>query len=95
MFIVFLKFSANKAAAPQFMEGHKSWIQKGLDDGVFLVVGSLKPEGGGAILAHGTDLPALRARVNDDPFVAEDVVRPEIAEFAPNRTDARLDFLLG
>lgn len=95
MFIVFLKFSANKTAAPQFMEGHKSWIQKGLDDGVFLVTGSLKPEGGGAILAHGTDLPALQARVNDDPFVAEDVVVPEIVEFAPNRADERLNFLLG
>lgn len=94
MFMVLLRFAANKGAAGQFMEDHKVWIQRGFDDGVFLLVGSLKPESGGGILAHNTSLMALRARVEADPFVAEGVVEAEVIEIAPARADPRLDFLL-
>ena len=94
MFIVTLKFSDNKGNAGQFMEGHKAWIKRGFDDGVFLLVGNLQPNLGGGIVAHNTSLPALQSRVNDDPFVAENVVSAEILEIAPSRTDQRLEFLL-
>lgn len=95
MFIVLLKFSGNKAQAGQFMEGHKEWIKRGFDDGVFVMVGSLQPNLGGAILAHNTSLPDLQGRVNDDPFVAQNVVSAEILEIAPSKADERLKFLLG
>ena len=95
MFIVLLKFSGNKAQAGQFMEGHKEWIKRGFDDGVFVLVGSLQSNSGGAILAHNTSLPDLQARVNDDPFVAQNVVSAEIIEITPSKTDERLKFLLG
>lgn len=95
MFIVLLKFSGNKAQAGQFMEGHKEWIKRGFDDGVFVMVGSLQPNLGGAILAHDTSLPDLQARVNDDPFVAQNVVSAEILEITPSKADERLKFLLG
>jgi uncharacterized protein YciI len=90
MFIVLLKFSGNKAQAGQFMEGHKAWIKRGFDDGVFLLAGSLRPEAGGGIVAHNTSLAELESRVNDDPFVAEDIVKAEIIEIMPSRTDERL-----
>jgi uncharacterized protein YciI len=93
MFVVLLKFSDNKAQAGKFMDGHKDWIKRGFDDGVFLVVGSLQPNAGGGIVAHDTTLEDLQDRVNDDPFVAENVVRAEILEIAPARLDERLDFL--
>jgi uncharacterized protein YciI len=95
MFIVLLKFSVNKSQAGQFMEGHKEWIKRGFDDGVFVLVGSLQPNLGGAILAHNTSLPDLQGRVNDDPFVAQNVVSAEIIEITPSKTDERLKFLLG
>ncbi len=63
MFIVLLKVSANKSQAGQFMEGHKAWIKRGFDDGVFVLVGSLQPNQGGAVLAHNTSLSDLQARV--------------------------------
>lgn len=94
MFIVFLKFSDNKAQAGQFMDGHNAWIKRGFEDGVFLMVGSLQPKAGGAVLAHNTSLEALQARVNDDPFVAENVVTAEIHEISPAKADDRLDFLM-
>lgn len=93
MFVVLLRFSANKARARQLLEGHNAWIERGVRDGVFLVVGSLQPAAGGAILAHATSLADLQARVAEDPFVEEDVVSAEILEITPARTDERLSFL--
>jgi uncharacterized protein YciI len=90
-----LTFSDNKAQAGRFMDGHKAWIARGFDDGVFLLVGSLQPNAGGGIVAHNTSLADLQSRVNDDPFVAEGVVSAEILEIAPARADERLQFLLG
>ena len=92
MFVVTLSF-ADKAKAPQFMEGHNAWIRQGFDDGVFLLAGSLQPQAGGAILAHGITRADLERRVRDDPFVAEGVVSPAILEIAPGRVDDRLAFL--
>ena len=95
MFVVLLKFSKEKGQAGQFMQAHKEWIRRGFDDGVFLLVGSLQPNLGGGILAHNTSLSDLQDRVNDDPFVAENVVSAEILEITPAQTDERLKFLLG
>ncbi|MEM7636609.1 MAG: hypothetical protein AAF299_18730 [Pseudomonadota bacterium] len=94
MFVVLLKFAADKARAGDFMDAHKAWIKDGFDDGVFLMVGSLQPQLGGAILAYGTSLPDLQARVAKDPFVVENIVSADIHEITPARADERLGFLL-
>lgn len=93
MFIVLLKFSDNKGQAGEFMEGHNAWIKRGFDDGVFLLVGGLQPSLGGGIMAHNTSLDDLQSRVNEDPFVAHNVVSAEILEITPARCDERLQFL--
>ena len=93
MFLVLLKFSINKAHAGDFMQAHNAWLKRGFDEGVFLLVGSLKPSMGGAIVAHATTLAALKDRVDSDPFVAQNVVSAEILEVATSRADPRLDFL--
>lgn len=94
MFIIVLKFAGNKAQAGQFMDGHKAWIKRGFDDGVFLLAGSLQPNLGGGIVAHNTSLTDLQSRVNEDPFVSEQIVSAEILDLAPSRADDRLAFLL-
>ena len=94
MFILFLRFSANQSRASQFMDGHKAWLKRGFDDGVFLLAGSLEPGLGGGILAHNTSLADLQSRTNDDPFVAENVVKAEIFELDPGKADERLQFLI-
>jgi len=94
MFIVQLKFAENKGQAGQFMEGHKAWLQRGFDEGVFLLAGSLQPNLGGGIVAHNTSREDLEARLGDDPFVAEKVVSGEIVEMTPSRADERLSFLV-
>ena len=94
MLVVLLKFSDNKSKASQLMEGHKEWIKRGFEDGVFLLVGNLQPNLGGGIMAHNTSLKDLQSRVDNDPFVVENVVKAEILEITPSRADARLNFLL-
>jgi len=94
MFIVLLKFSANKSQAPQAMDGHRTWLKRGFEEGVFLLAGSLEPGLGGGILAHNTSLPDLQKRVNEDPFVAKNIVSAEIIELNPAKADERLQFLI-
>ncbi|RVU36079.1 hypothetical protein EOI86_12665 [Hwanghaeella grinnelliae] len=93
MFVILLKFGANKAIAGDFMEAHKAWIKQGFDDGVFAMVGSLKPNLGGGLLAMGESREEIEARVQADPFVAEGIVEAEILEIDPARADDRLAFL--
>ncbi len=93
MFLVLLKFTGDKSRAGQLMEGHKRWVERGFADGVFALVGSLQPSTGGAVLAHGVSRSDLEARVNEDPFVIENVVSAEILEITPSRADERLQFL--
>jgi AcrR family transcriptional regulator len=79
----------------RLMDGHKAWIKRGFDDGVFLLVGNLQPGLGGGIVAHGASLSDLQDRVAQDPFVTENVVSAEIVEISPSRAEERLSFLLG
>ena len=95
MFIILLKFSDNKNQAGQFMQGHNEWIDHGFKDNVFLLAGSLQPHSGGAVVAHNTTRTELQERVNEDPFVANNVVAAEIVEIAASRTDQRLAFMVG
>jgi uncharacterized protein YciI len=93
VFLVLLRLAGDQAAAAGHLAAHNAWIQRGFDDGVFLLVGSIQPGGGGAILAHGGMREDLERRVAEDPFVAERLVVPEITEIAPKVTDERLRFL--
>ncbi|GAA4892029.1 YciI family protein [Streptomyces coeruleoprunus] len=93
MYVALLRFSANKSAAAEYMAEHQNWIRQGVEDGVFLLVGSIQPGQGGAVLATGVTLEEFQARVAEDPFVIHDVVAAEVIEIAPNLTDPRLAFL--
>ena len=94
MFIIILRLSENRASAPQFMEEHRAWLQRGFDEGAFLVAGTIEPREGGAIVANGGTREDIERRVSEDPFVIERVASAEILEISPARTDERLSFLL-
>jgi len=94
MFIVLLRLSQNRAMSGAFLDSHKAWIQRGTEDGVFLLVGNLEPKLGGAILAHGVSLAELQSRVEADPFVEHGVVSAEILQVTAAKADERLRFLL-
>ncbi|OCW56492.1 YciI family protein [Hoeflea olei] len=93
MFVTFLKFAENRAAAPAFMAAHNAWIAQGFEEGAFLCVGSLQPAAGGAILARAESRADHDARIAADPFVSERIVTAETWEVDPKRTVPALDFL--
>lgn len=93
MYVVLLRFSTNRAQAPDHLAGHQEWIRRGIDDEAFLLVGSIRPGQGGAVLATGLTPDALQARIAEDPFVVHDVVTAEVVDIDPNLTDPRLAFL--
>ncbi|MEW8414319.1 MAG: hypothetical protein AB2728_14500 [Candidatus Thiodiazotropha sp.] len=94
MFVIILKFSVNKSQAGTYMSGHTAWLERGFDEGVFLLAGTIQPGLGGALFAHNASLSDLQSRISDDPFVAQEVVSAEILEITPGQTIERLDFLL-
>jgi uncharacterized protein YciI len=94
MFVVQLKFSDNKSKTSQYMADHKLWIKKGFDDEVFLLVGSIKPNLGGAIIAYNISYQALKTRIQEDPFIIHDIVSAQILEIEPSMADERFTFLL-
>ena len=93
MFIILLRFSSNKALAGQFINEHKTWLNHGFDDGVFVLAGSIQPGLGGTVIAHNCSLSEIQARVDTDPFVQENIVTAEILEIEPGRSDSRLAFM--
>lgn len=94
MFIVLLKFSDNRDKASELLDDHKTWVKRGFDDDVFLLAGALQPGLGGGIVAHNASLPELQERVNQDPYVAQNVVKAEFVEISPALADERLQFLV-
>ena len=94
MYIVLLKFSENRDKEVDLMDGHIKWIKSGFDDQVFTLCGSLQPNLGGVIMAHNISLNDLKNRVNQDPFVANNVVTAEFLEVTPSIAEERLRFLI-
>jgi len=93
MFVTFLRFADNRAAAPEFMAAHNDWLARGFADGAFLCAGSLQPNAGGMILSHGESRADHDARIAADPFVVQRIVTAETYEIDVKRTVAALDFV--
>ncbi|WP_147694149.1 YciI family protein [Vogesella mureinivorans] len=94
MFIVLLRFSDNKAQAASWLAAHRAWLERGFDDGVFLLAGSLETNQGGAMLAHQTTREQLAERLAADPFVQAGIVTTEVMSINPGKTADTLSFLL-
>jgi uncharacterized protein YciI len=80
------------------MHSYKEWIKSVIDDGDFLVSGSLKPtntaeKSGCGIIAHYTSLEKVQKCVNKDLFVIHNVVTEQVLGILPNQVDERLSFL--
>ncbi len=94
MFIIFLKFSENFGNAKNFIAAHNEWVSRGIEDGVFQLVGSIIPNQGGAIIAANVDREEIERILNQDPFVIENIVKLKIIEITPNKAVKELQFLL-
>lgn len=94
MYIIYLKFGPNRGQAGQWMAGHMQWIQQGIEDGIFLLTGSLDAGLGGVVLAANVDRCEIDRRVDQDPFVTHEVVTVEVHPVAPSRMSQGMAVLL-
>lgn len=85
MYIVFLRFSHNRAQAGQWMAEHNKWLAEGFESGGFIIAGSLENSQGGVLITRDMDQSALLEKVRQDPFVVHAVVAAEIHGFKPSR----------
>ena len=92
MYIVLLRL-ADGDKVSNHLAGHRDWLQRGFDDGVFFLTGAIRSDGGGAILATGLSMDALTCRLAADPFVAEGVVTPEVIPIEVTMRDPRITVL--
>jgi hypothetical protein len=82
------------STAPIHMDGHKAWIRQGFADEVLFYVGGRRGGGGNAIIANGVTYEELRARLDQNPFVANAVVEAEIIELDTTKSDPRMAFMV-
>ncbi|PKF80773.1 hypothetical protein CW749_05390 [Vibrio sp. vnigr-6D03] len=95
MFVVSMAMTGQMDKAKAHMAGHNAWVKQGVDDGVFVLVGNLKPGPGGCLFAVNVDREALDARIATDPFVSEGIVAVEVTETVIHTADKNLQFLEG
>lgn len=93
MFVVVLQFKVDKAEIAPLMPAHSQWLQRGFDEGVFVLTGGIAPGVGGMILAHQSTREELQRRLDEDPLIAQDKVSVDISEVEISRVDERMKFL--
>lgn len=85
LYLVLLRFAGNSHQAGQWMQDHLNWLDQGFQENIFLLSGSLQPKLGGCILAGQVSRSDLTKRVEEDPFVRQQIVTAEILEITPSR----------
>jgi uncharacterized protein YciI len=70
--------------APELIAAHRQFLQKGYDEGRFLVSGPSIPPTGGILIARAESRDELNAFLADEPFCKAKVMRfSKITEFDP------------
>jgi uncharacterized protein YciI len=91
MFIVLLRLADGSKVA-KHLPGHRDWLQRGFDDGVFVLTGAIPDAGGGVVLATDLTSGDLADRLAIDPFVVHGVVTPDVVALDVTMHDPRLAF---
>lgn len=62
------------------MKAHVAWLERGYDEGVFLMSGRRTPRSGGVIVCRGRKAE-VEALTKSDPFVTSGVATVHVIEF--------------
>lgn len=81
MFLVLLRYERPLAEIDRLMPDHVAFLEKGFEQGLFLLAGRRDPREGGVILARAPSAEALAGLMELDPFVREGVASFEILSF--------------
>jgi uncharacterized protein YciI len=79
--VITLAYTASLDEVDRHMPAHVAWLEKGFDEGVFLLAGRQVPRVGGVILCRG-HRDEVEAVAATDPFVTEGVASVTVTEVA-------------
>ena len=83
MFIISLTYVKPLAEVDALLEAHGEFLQRRYRAGDFLLSGRKVPRTGGVILAAGSSMQDVLAKLEDDPFKRHGIARYEVTEFVP------------
>jgi len=95
MFVIVIRYKVPLSQIDSALADHRGWLDKGFNDGVFILAGPQNPRTGGVIMAHNTTREDLLTRLSEDPFNRLGLSDFEIIDVAARKTDPRLEFLKG
>ena len=92
MIIVELTYKKPLEEVNKFLEGHRNFLDKYYDSGLFLVSGPKEPRDGGIIIAL-TDQASMEDLLKNDPFYQNDLADYRIIHFVPSKYGHQLKSL--
>ena len=95
MFVIVIRYKVPLTQIDSALADHRGWLDKGFNDGVFILAGPQVPRVGGVIMAHNTTREDLLIRLSEDPFHRLGLSDFELIDVAARKTDPRLEFLKG
>lgn len=92
LFVVVLRYVVESDKVQETRLPHLDFVQKGYEDGVFLLSGPLSPRAGGVIFAQSISRESLLDFLSEDPFAQNGVAEFSVYEFKPSRHHVELEF---
>ncbi len=83
MFVVDTFYIVDPALAGPHKATHKTFVEKYVEQGIFLYAGPKQDSTGGIIIMNGRDVDHVRGIMGEDSFISEGIVGMNIAEFNP------------
>jgi uncharacterized protein YciI len=86
LFVIDLTYVVDLDQIDAQIPDHVRYLDRGYEDGVFVMSGRKHPRTGGVILAQDVSREAIIARAQQDPFIEMGLASMTVTEFHPNRS---------
>jgi uncharacterized protein YciI len=85
MYVINLRYTGALAEIDDALDGHREFLTRYFDAGVFVMAGPKVPLEGGIIIASGIERERLDAIIAEDPFARQHLAHYDITEFKATR----------
>jgi uncharacterized protein YciI len=94
MYILFINPTKSPQALAPVFPAHSEFLERYCKAGKFILTGGLTARPAGMVLANVNSGDELKAMLEEDPFVREQVAEYEVIEFKPSRYHESLASLI-
>jgi len=86
MYVITLTYTASLERIDEALEGHRAFLDRHFESGIFIAAGARVPREGGVILATRVERSRLDQILASDPFAQQKLARYDVIEFNATRT---------